>query len=344
MRKRMQFLIWICCLTLICGCSKKTDNTIEEVKETVADNTPAITIVEDSESENEEATVSDDENDTIQLSESFEKFAGEYYFSSGVGGWGTCITLDENGRFNGSYSDSDMGDIGDGYPDGTLYLSVFEGSFTELTRVDDYTFTAKLGDLNITTKTGTEVIIEDVRNIYTEPYGLENPGVFEFYLPGKKVSELSEEFLSWTNLRYCSVYPSRLYAKSFFNVNAGDGFESPEREKYTDEQEESLKVEPYEIAGKYDGDNGTIMSISIYSDIEDLSEIGNITFFEDENSPYQPEAKLGVGDNGFVGTPEWENPYTLVVTDNTNGMIELMVYDEYNFPVCVYTMIEHYEP
>ena len=49
-------------------------------------------------------------------------------FSSGAGAWGTGLTLAADGSFSGEYHDSDMGDSGDDYPDGTVYLCNFPGS------------------------------------------------------------------------------------------------------------------------------------------------------------------------------------------------------------------------
>ena len=40
----------------------------------------------------------------------------ECWFGSGAGAWSTTLTIHEDGSFFGVYRDSDMGDIGDGYP------------------------------------------------------------------------------------------------------------------------------------------------------------------------------------------------------------------------------------
>ena len=41
-----------------------------------------------------------------------------FEFCSGVGAWGTELTIGENGAFKGSFHDSEMGETGEGYPDG----------------------------------------------------------------------------------------------------------------------------------------------------------------------------------------------------------------------------------
>ena len=50
----------------------------------------------------------------------FGLFAGDYAFASGVGGWGTTMTINPDGTFVGQFYDSTMGESGDGY-DSTLY-------------------------------------------------------------------------------------------------------------------------------------------------------------------------------------------------------------------------------
>ena len=42
----------------------------------------------------------------------------EFWFGSGVGAWCTTLQIQPDGSFEGQYHDSDMGDTGDGYPNG----------------------------------------------------------------------------------------------------------------------------------------------------------------------------------------------------------------------------------
>ena len=53
-----------------------------------------------------------------------------FEFSSGVGAWSTELTVGENGTFTGSFHDSEMGETGENYPDGTLYGCSFHGQFS----------------------------------------------------------------------------------------------------------------------------------------------------------------------------------------------------------------------
>ena len=57
-----------------------------------------------------------------------------------------------HGSFEGSYYDADMGDRGENYPNGTVYLCNFSGKFTDITQVNDYTYSMTLenGELYVT--------------------------------------------------------------------------------------------------------------------------------------------------------------------------------------------------
>ena len=53
-------------------------------------------------------------------------------FTSGAGAWGSRLTLQPDGSFTGNYQDSEMGVNAEDYPNGTCYVSVFEGQFTDI--------------------------------------------------------------------------------------------------------------------------------------------------------------------------------------------------------------------
>ncbi len=53
--------------------------------------------------------------------------------------WATSISLNRVGSVEGSYHDSDMGFIGEGYPHGTVYICKFSGVFDNIHQIDDTT-------------------------------------------------------------------------------------------------------------------------------------------------------------------------------------------------------------
>ena len=115
----------------------------------------------------------------------------DFGFASGVGGWGTVLTLKPDGTFVGSYHDSEMGVTGEGYPNGTVYISEFSGKFDEFKKIDDYSYSIKLIELTVEDK-GKEYIEDGIRYIVSEANGLDGKD-FVFYIPDTPVEMLPEE-------------------------------------------------------------------------------------------------------------------------------------------------------
>lgn len=90
-----------------------------------------------------------------------------------------------------------MGDTGDDYENGTMYLCSFSGKFTDLTKINDYTYQMKMENLTYDETPGKEEIADGVKYIYTDVYGLEGTDTFKVYLPGAPVRDLSEEEYFW---------------------------------------------------------------------------------------------------------------------------------------------------
>ena len=150
----------------------------------------------------------------------------DFTFSSGAGAWATQLNIRPDGSFSGEYWDMDMGSSGDGYPNGTQYGNTFTGKFTDLQKVNDYTWAMKLDEINYTYEIGKEEILDQILYSYTEAYGLDGADEVDIYLPGAPVSELPEEFLQWA----CSNY-DRLEAEEnglpcygLYNVEGAEGF------------------------------------------------------------------------------------------------------------------------
>lgn len=97
-----------------------------------------------------------------------------FCFSSGVGAWSTIMEIHEDGSFEGNFHDSDMGDSGEGYPNGTVYFCDFRGQFSEPVRVNEYTYSAEIQNMELERESGTSEIIDGIRYIYSGPYGFDN--------------------------------------------------------------------------------------------------------------------------------------------------------------------------
>jgi len=121
----------------------------------------------------------------------------QFIFASGAGGWEEDFTIEKDGYFTGKYYDSDMGSVGEGYPDGTVYGCTYSGYFTDLTKINDYTYTMKLSEITYKESGDTEEIKDNVRYIYTASCCLGGSDTFTIYLPGAPLSEFSEEVCRW---------------------------------------------------------------------------------------------------------------------------------------------------
>lgn len=147
----------------------------------------------------------------------------ELYFSSGAGGWYTSLLLYPDGSFTGSHHDSDMGIVSDAYPYGTAYICNFSGKFENITKINDYSYSMTLTQLETDRPEAEEWIEDGIRYIQSYAYGLDGGTEFVFYLPQAPLSELSEDFRMWWPLRFdwdvtyetLSCYAIRNVAKDY---------------------------------------------------------------------------------------------------------------------------------
>ena len=149
---------------------------------------------------NEIQTEESDVLDQIEIKEtlSFEDLKNfEFLFCSGAGGWGTMMTIKEDGSFKGEYFDGEMGAISDSYPNGTMYQCVFSGQLAEPKKVNKYTYSMEIQEISYEQEAGTREIKDVVLYIYDEPYGLINTTELLIYAKGAPLAELPEEFRSW---------------------------------------------------------------------------------------------------------------------------------------------------
>lgn len=127
----------------------------------------------------------------------FSKIPDTFLFLSGAGAWETFMTLNPDGTFTGNYTDDDMGDGGDSYPNGTRYVSNFNGKFTDVKKISDKEYSMRLDYFHVDGIVDQKTIVDGVRIITTEPAGFDNAGEFRLYLPGRRTADLPEAFLDW---------------------------------------------------------------------------------------------------------------------------------------------------
>lgn len=154
----------------------------------------------------------------------FARLPSEFIFSSGVGAWSTGITLNDDGTFDGEYSDSDMGNTGIDYPNGTVHICKFKGKFSVPELINEYVYSMRLEFLEVEGEVGNQYVENGILYINSEPYGFDDADEFLVYLPGCSLEEVSEEFLSWSqvNSKIRKTIPSGVYG--IYNVSGMKGF------------------------------------------------------------------------------------------------------------------------
>ncbi|MBD5493811.1 MAG: hypothetical protein HDR12_05380, partial [Lachnospiraceae bacterium] len=132
----------------------------------------------------------------------------EMIFSSGVGGWSTCLTLNQDGSFVGDYQDTDA-DV--------TYVCQFHGKFRNVKKLSDASWLLILEELELDTGHDVDESWDETYDNYTihyissDPYGFDDdtwatvkPGAqFILYSPEATGHELgtelygAREFQSW---------------------------------------------------------------------------------------------------------------------------------------------------
>lgn len=183
--KNLCFLL-VLCLILLTGCGTKQP----EPPATEQPETP----VEQPEPPVEQPEAPAAEEDTAILPDALPL---DLVFASGAGAWLTELVLEQDGSFAGQYHDSEMGDQGEGYPNGSCYISAFSGHFGDIRQVDNHTWTMSLKSLTVQEEPDTEWIEGGIRYIASEAYGLEEGTEFLLYSPETPTEGLDQEFLTW---------------------------------------------------------------------------------------------------------------------------------------------------
>ena len=215
--KKIKILIVICILIVsFIGC-KNIEESTESESNTFSN-------------ENGEENLNDFHGTYLQEYENsendvFKELPQHFVFSSGVGNWSTEFDLSSDGTFTGKYSDLDMGDTGENFPDGTTYICKFNGKFSIPVKMDDHTYSMQLEYLDLGGVPGNIYYEDNMRYICSEAYGFDNAEEFLIYLPGTPISNLPEDFLSWLNS--IAVIEGNTIPEEncgLYNVNGKEGF------------------------------------------------------------------------------------------------------------------------
>ena len=137
--------------------------------------------------------------------------------SSGAGGWATVLDLSADGSFTGNYHDSEMGAIGEDYPNGTCYVSTFSGRFGQPETAEDGHLVLPLEELTTEREPGASWIEDGIYYVPVEPFGLENTRELTLFGPETSVEGLPEELLNWWPGRWEEPAPETLGSWCLWN-------------------------------------------------------------------------------------------------------------------------------
>jgi len=170
--------------------------------------------------------IPDVQNSAVAGEDVFARLDGSiFYFLSGAGAWSTEIVFSPDGSFTGYYHDTDMGDSGAGYPNGTRYECDFSGTFALVEQRDEFTYALRLTSLELKEEPGTERVEDGMKLVSAEAYGISGGDEFMLYSPGSPSAGLPEEFLEW--VRMASAWeepPETLPFWGLYNLGEQAGF------------------------------------------------------------------------------------------------------------------------
>lgn len=142
----------------------------------------------------------------------------------GMGAWATNLTLSQDGSFYGHYHDTNMGEIGDGHPNGTEYTCDFSGRFRDIQQINDYTYRMLLDSMDAD-EPGKQWIEDGILYITAEPVGMDGGKSFLLYMPDAPLDQLPEDLIFWWRLRYVDEEgTNRLGVCALYNEESGCGF------------------------------------------------------------------------------------------------------------------------
>ena len=143
------------------------------------------------------------------LKELLGKIVSYFTYNSGAGSWETTLSLNKDGTFTGSYQNYDYSFDEDDHGYTCIRCAEVHGKFTDVKKIDDYIYSAKLTGLTYDTPTGTEKLVTEDdgsvwKYVYEEAYGIADGKTYYFYLNGAAIYDLDEDFLDLAN--YYSLF------------------------------------------------------------------------------------------------------------------------------------------
>ena len=222
MKKTLYAIMTILFLLVLTACEQK-EQTYETETNPPTQSAPINQKSTESQS-TEQITPTDIEPEDY-ATELFSKLNEPFVFSSGAGAWGTTLQINRDGSFSGNYYDSDMGDRNDNHPKGTVYYCDFSGDFGDVEKINEFTYSMKMKNIEYKNEPNTEEINDGFLYKYYTAYGLDEADTVLIYTPDTPISDLPEGFTNWTS-RLIPPSGETLGYYGLYNVNEEEGFVS----------------------------------------------------------------------------------------------------------------------
>ena len=273
----------------------------------------------------EEAAVQEPAGQESASQVSFEQLEGlEWSFSSGAGGWSTDLRILADGSFSGEFHDSEMGEVAEAYPNGTLYCCSFTGKMSLGKQIDEFSREIQIDSLTVDESQEKEAIEDGIRYVASEPYGISEHDTMCLYLPGTPVSVLTDDMKIWAHLLDPEEAPSELENWFMYSEKNESGFVGYKNESgiglanpWTDLTEEELQKVSGLTFGVPEGAENVIYR---WLEKENLAEM-QFTIDNDEYCARILPAALQPGElmniSGIYYTWEHEEPVTIGHCDGT---------------------------
>ena len=105
------------------------------------------------------------------------------------------MKIKANGTYTGEYYDADMGDVGEDYPNGTVYIGTYSGKLGNVRKYNKYLYKVKVIRQKMDDRPAEE-IIDGVRYVSTGGGLPAGEDVF-VCVPGTPFSQIPEEAQMW---------------------------------------------------------------------------------------------------------------------------------------------------
>ena len=145
----------------------------------------------------------------------------QWTLSSGVGAWRVTLNIQPDGSFTGMYEDSDMGETGPGYPNGTQYGCSFSGRFGAFTQVSAQEYRMTVAQVTMDGPLPEERTADGMRMVTQAFSSLEVGDAISIYLPGTAKSMVPEEYFAWVQ---DNVSGGALVNAGLYNRTKGQGY------------------------------------------------------------------------------------------------------------------------